>query len=123
VISIILPAHDEEGSIALAVASVHDSARPLAIPYEVIVVDDASTDRTAELARAAGATVVPVTHRQISRTRNAGARAARGDAFVFLDADTQMNPEVFRAATRALNSADAGSHVAAMPRGIGKIVR
>jgi glycosyltransferase involved in cell wall biosynthesis len=57
VISILLPAHDEERAIARAVASVHASAGPLGEPYEVIVVDDASTDRTAERARAAGALV------------------------------------------------------------------
>jgi glycosyltransferase involved in cell wall biosynthesis len=107
-ISVILPAHDEEASIALAVASVHAAARALGEPYEVLVVDDASSDRTGERARAAGAQVLRVEHRQISRTRNAGARAARGDRFVFVDADTVVNAPVFRAAARALARGAAG---------------
>jgi glycosyltransferase involved in cell wall biosynthesis len=44
----------------------------------VVVVDDASTDRTAEVARAVWTRVIAVHHRQISRTRNAEARAAAG---------------------------------------------
>jgi glycosyltransferase involved in cell wall biosynthesis len=101
-ISFILPAHDEEGSIVLALESVHAAARALGEPYEVIVVDDASSDNTGERARAAGATVLRVEHRQISRTRNAGARAARGDALLFVDADTFVNAAVVGAAARAL---------------------
>jgi len=112
VISIILPAHDEERSIAPAVASIHASAGPFGEPYEVIVVDDASTDRTAERARAAGAAVVSVAHRQISRTRNAGARAARGASFLFMDADTLMNDAAYKGAMRALaRGASGGARV------------
>src|SRR5205807_5555429 len=48
-----------------------------AVPSEVIVADDSSTDRTAEIARQHGARVVSVQHRQISATRNAGAHAAQ----------------------------------------------
>ena len=107
-ISIILPAHDEERSIAPAVASIHASAGPFGESYEVIVVDDASTDRTAERARAAGAVIVTVAHRQISRTRNAGARAARGDSFLFMDADTLMNEAAYRGAVRALGRGASG---------------
>jgi glycosyltransferase involved in cell wall biosynthesis len=55
---------------------------------EVIVVDNASTDRTAEIALASGARVVPVPEHNIGRVRNAGASAAAGDLLVFLDADT-----------------------------------
>jgi len=102
-ISFVIPAHDEERSIALALASVHAAARALGEPYEVIVVDDASTDRTAEVALAAGARVVPVAHRQISRTRNAGARAARGERLVFVDADTLVSTRLIADAMRALD--------------------
>jgi glycosyltransferase involved in cell wall biosynthesis len=55
---------------------------------EVIVVDNASTDRTAEIAAASGARVVSVPEHNIGRVRNAGASAATGDVLVFLDADT-----------------------------------
>jgi len=102
-ISFILPAHDEERSIAAAVASVHAAARTLGDTYEVIVVDDDSTDRTAERARAAGARVVSVDHRQIARTRNAGAREARGERLFFVDADTLVTPALIADALRALD--------------------
>ena len=107
-ISFVIPAHDEERSIALALASVHAAARALGAPYEVIVVDDASTDRTAEVALAAGARVVPVAHRQISRTRNAGARAARGERLVFVDADTLVGAPLMVDARRALDRGAVG---------------
>src|SRR5262249_27480034 len=49
---------------------------------------DASTDETAAIARAQGAQVVSVNHRQIAATRNAGARRARWEFLFFVDADT-----------------------------------
>jgi len=62
---------------------------------ELIVCDNNSTDRTATLAREAGAQVVFERVNQISRARNTGARAARGDWLVFVDADSYPSPELF----------------------------
>src|SRR5262245_21899374 len=70
VLSFVIPAHNEERYIGATLASVFASAREVGEPFEVIVVDDASTDRTAEIAGEHGAKVVPVAHRQISATRN-----------------------------------------------------
>ena len=64
--------------------------------------DDSSTDRTAEIAREHGARVVTVQHRQISATRNSGARAAQGDLLIFIDADTIVTPEAVCAAVAAV---------------------
>jgi glycosyltransferase involved in cell wall biosynthesis len=77
-------------------------------PYEAIVVDDGSQDRTAAIARDEGAQVVGVNHRHIAATRNAGARAARGDRLVFIDADTRVNTEVIQAALEALRHGAVG---------------
>jgi glycosyltransferase involved in cell wall biosynthesis len=55
---------------------------------ELIVVDNASADRTAEFARTFGATVVHEQVHNIARVRNVGAGAAHGDVLVFIDADT-----------------------------------
>jgi glycosyltransferase involved in cell wall biosynthesis len=94
-LSVIIPAYNEEKLLpgclekvfaALNINKSHDCAS------EVIVVDNNSTDRTAELARAAGAMVVFEPVNQISRARNAGARAAQGDWFLFVDADSQLHP-------------------------------
>ncbi len=58
---------------------------------EVIVVDNNSTDGTADLARSAGAEVVFEPINQISRARNAGGGAAQGDWFLFIDADSFLD--------------------------------
>lgn len=75
---------------------------------ELIVVDDSSTDTTAEIAAAAGARVVRASCRQISAVRNVGARAAGGQAFVFVDADTTIDADVLRGVLRALGGGAAG---------------
>jgi glycosyltransferase involved in cell wall biosynthesis len=64
-------------------------------PSELIVCDNNSTDRTAELARSAGATVVFEPVNQIARARNKGAEAASGDWLIFVDADSHPTPELF----------------------------
>lgn len=91
-LSFVIPAHDEEALIARAVGAIQFSARAAGASFEVIVVDDGSTDRTAEIAEAAGAKVVPVNVRQIGAARNAGALAATGETLVFVDADTFITP-------------------------------
>src|SRR5204862_1187314 len=63
----------------------------LSQPVEIIVVDDASTDATPEIAEQACARVVSIDRRQIGAARNAGARAAQGEYLFFVDADTRIN--------------------------------
>src|SRR2546428_7859476 len=60
---------------------------------ELVVCDNNSTDRTAQIARAAGARVVSEPLNQISRARNTGAREAQGRFLIFVDADTHLAPE------------------------------
>lgn len=107
-LSIILPAHNEEALIGAAVRSARAAAEALGEPFELIVVNDASTDRTAEVGAAAGATVLDVNRRQISAVRNEGARAARGERFVFMDGDTQMSPALLADVSRALSDGAVG---------------
>jgi glycosyltransferase involved in cell wall biosynthesis len=101
-LSFVVPAHNEEASVAAAVAAIGAAATAAGAAHEIVVVDDASTDATAARAAAAGARVVPVAFRQIAATRNAGARAARGEAFVFVDADTLIGDDVVSGLMRAL---------------------
>jgi glycosyltransferase involved in cell wall biosynthesis len=107
-LSFIIPAHNEEPYIGACVSSVHESARALGQPFEVIVVDDGSTDRTAEIAADHGAKVLKVACRQIAAARNVGAREARGGLLFFVDADTFANPRALRACVQALQRGAVG---------------
>src|ERR1035441_10072378 len=86
-ISIIVPAFNEERLLGESLAQIKSAAHAFAQhgwDFELIVCDNNSTDRTAEIARAAGATVVFEPVNQIARARNSGAAAATGDWLVFL---------------------------------------
>lgn len=88
-LSFIVPAFNEEFELPGTIRAIRNAAQDR--QYEVIVVDDASTDATAEIVREAGARVIAINRRQIAAARNAGARAARGDVLFFVDADTRIN--------------------------------
>jgi glycosyltransferase involved in cell wall biosynthesis len=102
-VSVIVPAHDAESLLVetlplLIAESVEDC------DLEVIVVDDDSTDGTAALAESLGARVVRMPeNRGPSRARNAGARQARGDYLVFIDADVGIHPGVISRAVAFLD--------------------
>jgi glycosyltransferase involved in cell wall biosynthesis len=106
--SFIVPAHNEEAGIGQTLNSIRQSMTELGGSHEVIVADDASTDATAAIAREHGARVVPVKLRQISAVRNAGAKVATGDVFVFVDADTVVNQKLLQAAFDALRKGCVG---------------
>lgn len=107
-LSFVVPAYNEERLLPATLAAIHRAAGGLGLAYEIVVADDASTDATARIAESGGARVVGVDHRQIARTRNAGARAARGDRLVFVDADTRVSPEALAAAVAALDAGAVG---------------
>ncbi len=102
--SIIIPAFNEEAHLPGTLAAVHVAMRQVPEPGEVIVVDNNSTDRTAAVAREYGARVVFEPINQISRARNAGARASTGKWLVFLDADTLLPPALLMQAIANLGS-------------------
>src|SRR5579871_293217 len=107
-ISFIVPAHNEERWIGKCLDSIRTSMATLAEPYEVIVVDDASTDASPAIAEQKNAHTLRVNHRKISAVRNTGARAATGDELIFVDADTQVNQQAVAAALSVLRSGAAG---------------
>lgn len=97
-LSVVIPAYNEAKLIARGVRSVHAALSVFVARGErgeVIVCDNASTDGTAELARAAGAVVVQEPKRQIARARNRGAAAATGDWLLFFDADSLATTALF----------------------------
>lgn len=93
-ISVVIPALDAERYLETCLS---DLERSLVRPLEVIVVDDGSTDRTAEIARAHGAKVLstggPLGP---AAARNMGAREARGEILFFIDADVCVHPGTIR---------------------------
>jgi len=112
VLSFVIPAFNEELTILAAIASIQEAMSAVGGDYEIVVADDASTDRTAAIATEAGARVVHVQNRQISKTRNAGAAAAKGDRLIFVDADTRVNAEVIRGAIWSLDHGAVGGGAA-----------
>lgn len=111
-VSFVIPAHNEERLLPATLQSIRATADTAGVCYEMVVADDASTDRTAEIANALGARVVAVHHRRISATRNSGARASSGDLLVFVDADTMINVPVLRAVLAALAGGAVGGGAA-----------
>jgi glycosyltransferase involved in cell wall biosynthesis len=86
-LSLVIPCYNEEGGVRQVLGRV-----PAAID-EVIVVDNASTDRTAEVARSLGARVVPESRRGYGAAYKAGLAAATGDIVTTLDGDGSYPPE------------------------------
>ena len=112
-ISFIVPAHNEQTHLGRTLQAIHQSARVIGQAFEVIVVNDASTDATAEIAQQNDARVVSVNHRQIAATRNSGARASNGTRFFFVDADTIINSRAVASALRAMDKGAVGGGGAA----------
>jgi glycosyltransferase involved in cell wall biosynthesis len=107
-ISFIIPAYNEEHELPNTLAAIREAASGAGRPYEILVVDDASTDATPEIAVGAGAKVIPINRRQIAASRNAGGRAAKGDYLLFVDADTRINRAHVSGAIATLESGYAG---------------
>lgn len=112
-ISFIVPAYNEQALIGRTLDALNRAARGIGKSYEIVVADDASTDQTAGIAEAHGARVVRVNVRQIAVARNAGAREAVGDKFIFVDADTVVSEAVVRLAIQAMNRGAVGGGSAA----------
>jgi glycosyltransferase involved in cell wall biosynthesis len=91
-ISVVIPAFNEEGYIGETLASLNRAKAFLqgegGLPAEIIVVDNDSDDSTADVASALGATVARERQHNVAKVRNTGAKLSNGDVLVFVDADT-----------------------------------
>src|ERR1043166_4105147 len=94
-ISVVIPAYNEERFLPRTIASLRRAIdcyqRERKGSVEMIVVDNNSADRTAEVGRGLGAQVVHEPVNNIAKARNAGGRAARGRFLAFCDADNEIN--------------------------------
>jgi glycosyltransferase involved in cell wall biosynthesis len=111
-LSFVVPAHNEERLLKGTIDAIHQAAHGTDQQYEVIVVDDASSDHTKVVAESCNARVVRVEHRQIAATRNSGARLASGDLLFFVDADTRINSRVLSDAISAVHDGAVGGGAA-----------
>ncbi len=97
-ISVIIPAFNEAACLPETLDRLRAAERRLRATtdaeVEIVVVDNASADRTVEVARAAAVTVVHEAKRSIGAVRNAGASIAAHDVLVFVDADTLVPPDL-----------------------------
>jgi glycosyltransferase involved in cell wall biosynthesis len=97
-ISVIIPAFNEERRLGETLRHINAALSAFhkrGWETELIVCDNNSTDKTAEIARAAGAKVVFEPINQIARARNSGAATASGDWLIFIDADSHPSPPLF----------------------------
>ncbi|MCJ7702653.1 MAG: glycosyltransferase family 2 protein, partial [Anaerolineales bacterium] len=85
-ISVIVPAKDAAETLEDCLSSLQ-SQQDVGQDYEIILVDDGSNDRTAEIAQCFGVPVIRPEYQGRSVARNVGAKAARGDILAFTDAD------------------------------------
>jgi glycosyltransferase involved in cell wall biosynthesis len=90
-VSLIIPAYNEEAQIGACLDSIIKHAGGKL--HEIIVVDNASTDRTADIARTwPGVRVTSEPERGPTRARDAGNKVATGDLIAYVDADTRVPP-------------------------------
>ena len=116
-VSVIVPAHDEEALIRRCVSSIAAQDAPA---HEIIVVDDHSSDQTANVAAQAGARVVKAADRPggwLGKPWAAwqGAQAASGELLLFVDADAILSPGCLRAVVASAEKTGADL-LAALPR-------
>lgn len=105
-LSIILPCHNESASLSVVLEKLNH----LYPDAELIVVDDASDDNSADIAETTGAKVIRHPYNMGNGAAiKSGARAASGDILVFMDADGQHHPEDI---SRLLAEIDAGYDMA-----------
>ncbi|MCW2810921.1 MAG: glycosyltransferase family 2 protein [Friedmanniella sp.] len=102
--SVVIPAYNEAGYLEATLAAL--AAQDFPGPYEVIVVDNASTDATAAVAHRGGARVVYEAEPGVCAARQAGSAAARGEIVVSTDADTVAPRTWLSSIDRQMRSAD-----------------
>ena len=108
-ITIAIPAFNEEKLLPATLENIHNSAEAFKAAgweWELIVCNNNSTDRTAEIAQRHAARVVFEPKNQIARARNAAGQAARGDWILFVDADSLPSPQLFAATARVMQQPD-----------------
>ncbi len=103
-ISVIIPAHNEEGYIGRCLEAVRSAAKRIDMPVAIVVVLNRCSDNTELIAERYGAYVVTEDAKNLARIRNAGVRASKGDTIVTIDADSRMSDNMLKEVYRRLAS-------------------
>jgi glycosyltransferase involved in cell wall biosynthesis len=111
-ISVIIPAHNEEAYLRRTLNALR---RQKHVRREIIVVANGCTDRTAEIARGRCDRLVVLSQRGLGVARNLGARMARGELLVFLDADTLLDRRALSRVAEQFTGADAAGTLKGRP--------
>lgn len=101
-VSFVIPAHNEARYLPATIRAIQYGIARLDLDAEIIVVNDASTDATRQVAIDGGARVVDVQLRNIGAVRNAGAAAALHECLIFVDADTVVPAKTVQRSLRSL---------------------
>lgn len=91
-VSFVIPAYNEERYLGGCLRSIYKEIERSGVAAEVVVVDNASTDRTAEVARTHGALVLHEPHKGVVRARQRGLEQAQGELLANVDADNEIPP-------------------------------
>lgn len=94
-LSIIIPAHNEEKYLKSALLSVQNAAMLCTSQIEIILVANRCTDKTVQIAQNHGCKIIENGYRNISQIKNEGVQHAQGDIIVTMDADSIMHKNLF----------------------------
>jgi glycosyltransferase involved in cell wall biosynthesis len=96
-ISVVIPAHNEERYLGATLEALQQQDYSW---FEVVVVANGCTDATPDVARGRCHRLIVLSQKSLGVSRNLGARMAKGDILVFLDADTLLNPSALKTIAR-----------------------
>ena len=111
-ISIIVPAYNEEACLEATLEALRRQNHP---SFEIIVVANGCTDQTAEVARERCDRLIVLSKKSLGVARNLGARMARGELLLFLDADTRLEPLALRVISEQFSRTDAAGTLRGRP--------
>jgi len=113
-ISVIIPAHNEEAYLGSTLDALERQNYGW---FESIIVANGCTDRTAQIARGRCQRLIVLSEKNLGMSRNLGARMAKGEVLVFLDADTILEPMALRRIAQDFTKAYAAGTIRGRPDG------
>jgi dolichol-phosphate mannosyltransferase len=111
-LSLVIPCYNEEGNLHPLLAAIREAVEPLKVPYEIIITDDCSKDKSWEILKTLAAADSRIRVQRFafncgeSAASWAGLKAARGQYLVTLDADLQNDPKDLPRFLEALKKSD-----------------